>query len=472
MTLRPSTNRYAFCVGVDTYDRLPALRCARSDATSVFDVLTDAELGNCSPENSVLLIDEPKQTIEDRLERFLTQRTHDDVVVLFFACHGQLSRDLGLFLCASDSDPDLLGSSATSLDLLDRLLRWSDAEHSLIILDCCFGGAAFHGVRYRGFGSPGGPIAEISGRGRVTMSASDHLQPSREIEADGHGLFTFHLLEGIQSGGADLDSDGVISTSDLYQYCYSSVVDATDGEQRPVYSGIDVGGEFFVSYNRNRRFSALTTGIDGCEMLIVPEGDCYLGDRVDPVQIPAYYIDAVPVTNEAYRKFVRDTGWRPPPHWRSTDWSPQHKDHPVVNVSYQDATGFAEWAGKRLPSSQEWEKAARGPDGYTYPWGNAPTVAKCNVRESSSGGTTNVRNYRSGVSPFGVYDMAGNVWEWCATATSPGRRVLRGGSFNSPFAHARCDEENDALESMMDDDTGFRCAADVDVALGLASIGG
>lgn len=468
MSREPSANRYAFCVGIDHYDHLPSLRCARSDANGVFDVLVDPELGNCSPERSVLLIDGAKRSIEDQLERFLSQRTHDDVVVLFFACHGQLSRDLGLFLCASDSDPDLLGSSATSLDLLDRLLRWSEAEHSLIILDCCFGGAAFHGIRYRGFGAPGGPIAEISGRGRVTMSASDHLQPSREIEADGHGLFTFHLLEGIQSGAADLDSDGIISTSDLYQYCYSSVVAATEGEQRPVYSGIDVGGEFFVSYNRNRRFNALTTRTDGREMLIVPEGESYLGTSADPVAFASYYIDAVPVTNGAYRRFVQATGAAPPRHWEDADWL-ELVDHPVVCVSFSESEAFAEWAGKRLPSSDEWERAARGPDGYIYPWGNAPTVAKCNVRESSLGTTTKVRNYRSGVSSYGVYDMAGNVWEWCATTTSTGRRVLRGGSFNSPFTHARCDEANDASESMTDDDTGFRCAADVEVALSLAA---
>ena len=84
----------------------------------------------------------------------------------------------------------------------------------------------------------------------------------------------------------------------------------------------------------------------------------------------------------------------------------------MVFVTWNDATAYAEWAGKSLPSGQQWEKAARGTRGTAYPWGDQTTPAKCNVRENGVGSTTAVDCYQSGVSPYGVFDMCGNIWEW------------------------------------------------------------
>lgn len=143
----------------------------------------------------------------------------------------------------------------------------------------------------------------------------------------------------------------------------------------------------------------------------------------------------------------------------------------MVHVDCWDAAAYGEWAGKTLPTEEQWEKAARGDKGYLYPWGNQPTAAKCNVRESGIEATTPVQRYRSGSSPYGVYDLSGNVWEWCGTETTPGRFALRGSAFTSPFEMATAVATNDAAADMQDDDTGFRCVVSADVLDGLLADG-
>ncbi|MHA6805010.1 formylglycine-generating enzyme family protein [Salinifilum ghardaiensis] len=171
----------------------------------------------------------------------------------------------------------------------------------------------------------------------------------------------------------------------------------------------------------------------------------------------AYYIDVHPVSNVEYARFVAATGHSSPQHWTGGTYSAELAEHPVVFVTWKDAAAYAQWAGKELPSAQQWEKAARGTRGTVYPWGDQPTPAKCNVRESGIGASTPVDRYQSGASPYGVYDLCGNVWEWFSTSSRPGRRELRGGAWTSPFERATPSSFNDAAETMCDDDTGFRC---------------
>jgi len=197
---------------------------------------------------------------------------------------------------------------------------------------------------------------------------------------------------------------------------------------------------------------------DGMELVIVPAGDFLMGSvEGDPdayddekpqhvVYLDAFWIDRTEVTNAMFERFVEETGHDAGTWWR--DEASGKPDHPVVIVSWHDAKAYCEWAGRRLPTEAEWEKAARGTDGRVYPWGNEPPDAsRCNFNRNV-GDTTPVGKYSpKGDSPYGAADMAGNVWEWVADwydedyyAVSPrdnpqgpsmgDYRVLRGGSWS------------------------------------------
>ncbi len=199
--------------------------------------------------------------------------------------------------------------------------------------------------------------------------------------------------------------------------------------------------------------------VDGKLMVEVPEGIFLGGDAGLTTWLPGFHLDVFPTTNADYFRFVSATGYPPPQHWEGSRYPESIFDHPVVWVTWRDAAAYAAWAGKALPSSTQWEKAARGTKGNIYPWGNNPTAAKCNVSDSGIGQTTPVSRYQSGASPFGAYDLCGNVWEWCATESSQGRRELKGSAFTSPFGRATPAAFNDASTGMCDEDTGFRCVA-------------
>ncbi|MFB7085732.1 SUMF1/EgtB/PvdO family nonheme iron enzyme [Streptomyces sp. NPDC056296] len=204
--------------------------------------------------------------------------------------------------------------------------------------------------------------------------------------------------------------------------------------------------------------------VDGKIMALVEEGIYLSGEAGRSIWVDTFQIDVYPTTNLDYEPFVRATGHQPPRHWPPGGRCPSDlRDHPVVWVTWHDATAYAKWAGKALPTARQWEKAARGSKGRDYPWGDEPTAAKCNTAESGIGRTTPVTRYQSGVSPYGVQDLCGNTWEWCSTpgaaADGPDRFQLKGSAFSSPFERAAPALENAANSRMRDNDTGFRCVS-------------
>jgi formylglycine-generating enzyme required for sulfatase activity len=152
------------------------------------------------------------------------------------------------------------------------------------------------------------------------------------------------------------------------------------------------------------------------------------------VQMQPFQIDRYEVTNAQFRSFLDASGYRPAVmhnflrHWRD-GFPAAQADHPVTWVSLEDARVYAAWAGKRLPTDMEWQWAAQGPDGRAWPWGAQFDPAQCN---SDAPGTTPVSAYPANVSPFGVCDLVGNVWEWIDGELSDGWHrwcFVRGGSY-------------------------------------------
>lgn len=181
------------------------------------------------------------------------------------------------------------------------------------------------------------------------------------------------------------------------------------------------------------------------------------------VETPVYAIDRHPVTNAQYARFCEATGYTIPTHWGGPTPPERIRDHPVVTVNRADALAYAAWAGKRLPMETEWEKAARGPEGLMYPWGNSFDPEACCWNRTFAEGPMPVDAHPKGASPYGVMDLVGNVAEWCGDGPGSGSAFIKGGCFlaRSPLnlrAASRLMSGFDNNRSLF---CGFRCVKEV-----------
>jgi formylglycine-generating enzyme required for sulfatase activity len=183
------------------------------------------------------------------------------------------------------------------------------------------------------------------------------------------------------------------------------------------------------------------------------------------VKLKSFRIDKYPVTNRRYFAFVKATGARAPFDWPNGEPNATQLDLPVRYVERKDARAFAKWAGKRLPTAAEWEKAARGTDGQLYPWGNTFDPEAC--QHDCGGvvpptGPASVTAHPRGASPYGVMDLIGNLAEYCEDGPGPNSAYIKGGCWLTTLPlNLRCaavgmsGAENNALDYL-----GFRCAKD------------
>jgi formylglycine-generating enzyme required for sulfatase activity len=262
---------------------------------------------------------------------------------------------------------------------------------------------------------------------------------------------------------------------------------------------------------------------DNSAMVLIPAGSFLYGSKDDDknansdekpqllIELPAFYMDVYPTTNEQYCRFLNESQ---PDSEKLTLWinlqgsyskekcriiknrngysiEKGFEQYPVIFVSWYGAKAYSDWAGKRLPSAHQWEKAARGTDGLKYPWGNEFKKEYCNSNENGLGHTTEVTTYKQGKSPYGCYDMAGNVWEWTRTNFNTGveqedfirdkevedldnkkeyykawemankkglTAEVRGGAWNLVSGLCRCACRFNAHPYFRDGNLGFRCS--------------
>jgi len=247
---------------------------------------------------------------------------------------------------------------------------------------------------------------------------------------------------------------------------------------------------FSIFLFSNFLFSPTTLAASPPDMVLIPAGEFLMGsDSMDGkigfevsvdsipkhrVEVKAFYMDRFEVTVARYRKFVEATHREPPALWKDHEmfgYPPPQDDHPVVDVNFYDAKAYCQWAGKRLPTEAEWEKAARGTDGRIFPWGNQLNPDYLTTEDRGRHFTTPVGSMKQDVSPYGIYDMAGNAMEWTASLYEPYPgsarnfkpdnrfRILRGGSWGMPAQpFARTAHRHFRLADLAQPDFGFRCA--------------
>lgn len=232
----------------------------------------------------------------------------------------------------------------------------------------------------------------------------------------------------------------------------------------------------------------------GVVMRLIPAGEFTMGSDIDSatnnpahvVNLDAFYMDVFEVTNAQYAACVAD-GVCERPHYDRTDFrpgyygNPEYDNYPVIYVDWYMANTFCEWRGVRLPTEAEWEKAARGTDGRSYPWGEGFNCDLANYdgdpapASFCTGDTSEVGNYDRGTSPHGMYDMAGNVFEWVSSLYRPypydaadgredptrgGSRVIRGGAWSEGPDDQRVIYRSWIGPELSESAIGFRCARD------------
>jgi len=251
-------------------------------------------------------------------------------------------------------------------------------------------------------------------------------------------------------------------------------------------SGLLVLGAAAIFYGIDARDGVESVGKDGAPAVLIPAGKFVMGDDENSPRremfLDAFYMDRYEITVARYGNFLKATGkLNEPDDFPESDLK-KFGDFPVVGVNWHGANNYCRWAGKRLPTEAEWEKAARGEDGRNYPWGlDEPTSAHARFGVSSRkpvypDGVSRVGTHPRGMGPFGMYDLAGNAWEWVADwySTSFPRgesqnpkgpdsgtaKVIRGGGWMDPADRITATKRMYLNPNESMEDTGFRCARD------------
>ena len=443
-TASPSERRVALVIGNAAYQYTAPLTNPLNDAQDMARVLKDLQFQVILKTNATL------DTMADAIFEFGERLKGGGVGLLYYSGHGLQVKGEN-YLIPIDAnigrEDDIKRKTINARDILDKMDE-AKSHLNLVFLDACRNNPFPRSMRAvsRGLAGMNAPTGTLL----VFATNPDN------VASDGtgrNGAYTKHLLQYITQPGLEVGM--------LLRRVRTAVKDETGGQQVPWENG-SIEGEFY--FNGTGGGSAVTplvsspppsspatgtqvavgiypqqpqtppatiVGNDRAEMVLVPAGEFSMGDDQDDdekpthrVYLDAFYIDKYEVTNAHFQQFVQAMGHRTQAEragdnmtWRAPRGSGSSiaglEQHPVVRVSQEDAKAYCTWAGKRLPTEAEWEKAARGTDGRIYPWGNQFDSKRGNFAGRTKG-TVPVGSYEGGQSPYGAHDMAGNVWEWVA----------------------------------------------------------
>jgi len=456
----PYHNKWALLIGINNYPNLPVqyqLQYAENDVNELKKVLVEQYQ---FPESNIITLINEQATLKGIKEKFAKLSDHnkvnsDDCVLVYFSGHGQtvpLPRggDMG-YLIPYDAKVDMddvnnmsaYYGTCLGMRELRELAQVIPAKHIMFLVDACYSGLA---VTNRGGFQTSitgylKKVASVPVQQIITAGMKGDM--SSESPEWGHGAFTYKLLEALKTGVADENDDGVTTGLELAAHL-KNVVPNISPKQTPQYGNFYGEGEFLflridapnttdankpdvnpspIESAEANELPKEITGKDGAPMVLIPAGECQIGGNdyikyenpVHTVYLDAFYMDVHEVTNSQYKKFIDATGYKTPSYW--SDTRDNQPNYPVVGVDWNDAVAYAEFAGKRLPTEDEWEKAARGGlIGKQYPCGD--TITHDDANFDGTGG----KDIWNGTSPigrfkpngYGLYDMAGNVSEWCA----------------------------------------------------------
>jgi len=517
---------WALIIGIDQYQHAPKLESAVKDATGIRDVLT-ARYG-FQKDRIIELFNEQAtgSNIQQALYQLGRQAGTDDSVFIYYAGHGQYDEDgkLGWWVPV-EAQPKNPGTFIMDSSVLS-FVKGMKAKHVYLVADSCFSGTLFGTRALPPLNDKF--FARMHAKPSRWGLTSGGTEPVADQGKNGHSIFAYHLINLLKENTEPYLVPSHLY--DQLAPLIANNSDQTPRSE-PLKGAGDEGGQFVFrlasasggpvppressggSKDELARMKAeLETlkaqmnksgeaprpiemakaptysapqqeyaapdhhgdiiGQDGAPMMMVPTGEFLYGDNNQRLSLPdfysAFYLDKYEVSTRLYSAFIQATRHEEPKDWAQQIALVSQGDRPVVNVTWHDAEAYCRYYGKRLPTEQEWEKAARGTDGRIYPWGNEePTSRHASFEmvhmfsKNGYGTLAMVGSHEAGASPYGIHDLVGNVFEWTSSDYDKFHKVVRGGSWNlyAPVRFRSADRAG-GYPTAQHASIGFRCAQD------------